>query len=44
MEALMDVSLETMEGCLENIEANQEKVEIMMEVCLEMMVGKTREH
>jgi uncharacterized protein (DUF885 family) len=32
MEALMDVSIEMMEVCLENIEVNHKKVEIMMEV------------
>jgi hypothetical protein len=37
MEALMDVSLETTEACLEQTEANQGKVEIKMEACLEEM-------
>jgi hypothetical protein len=36
MEALMDVSLEITESCLEKIEADQGKVEIKMEACLEV--------
>jgi hypothetical protein len=41
MDALMDVSLETMEVCLEKIEASEGKVEIKMEVCVEEMKVET---
>jgi hypothetical protein len=41
MEALMDVSLETMEVCLEKMEASEGKVEIRMEVCMEEMKLET---
>jgi hypothetical protein len=34
MEALMDVSLETTEACLEKIEENRGKVKTKLEVCL----------
>lgn len=43
METLMDVSLETMEDSLENIEANHTKAEIMMEAYLEWK-GRLSEH
>jgi hypothetical protein len=35
MEALTDVSLKMTEACLEKTEANQGKVEIMTEVCID---------
>jgi hypothetical protein len=35
MEALMGISLQTTQACLEKTEANQGKVEIKMEACLE---------
>jgi hypothetical protein len=37
IESPMDVSLETTKACLEQIEANQGKVELKMEGCLEEM-------
>jgi hypothetical protein len=40
MEALMDVR-EAMKACLEKVEANQGKVEIKMEACLEEMKVET---
>jgi hypothetical protein len=37
VEALMHVSLKMTESCVENMEANQEKVETKMESCLQGM-------
>jgi hypothetical protein len=44
MEALIDVSLKTTKACLKKIEANQGKVEIMMEVCTDKMKVETTGH
>jgi hypothetical protein len=41
MEALVDVSLETTEACLEKIEVYQENVETKLEECLEEMEVET---
>jgi hypothetical protein len=41
MEALMDVSLETTDSCVEKIEANRGKVETKMEACLEEVARET---
>jgi hypothetical protein len=41
MEALMDVSLESMQACLEKTEANHGKVKIKMEACLEETAVET---
>jgi hypothetical protein len=41
MEALLDISLETMEACLENTEVDRGKVGTKMEACLEDAAVKT---